>query len=92
MTLSIPIPPHAEELLRNAFGEALNRTTLDAILVEGYRVGKLSRFDIQRILGFDNRWDTDEWLGSHGAHLNYSAENLDADRNTLNQVLGPVKT
>ena len=88
MTVSIDISKDAQELLQGAFGENLSRAALEAMALEGYRSDKLSRFDIQRILGFDNRWETEEWLGARGATLNYSLADLEADRRTLDQVLG----
>lgn len=92
MTLSIDISKQAEDVLRGAFGEDLSRAALEAMALEGYRAGKLSCYDIQKILGLDNRWDAEEWLGGHGADLNYSLADLEADRQTLNRVLGPVKS
>jgi hypothetical protein len=91
MTVSIDIPKHAEDTLRKAFGDALNRTALEALAIEGYRAGKLSRFDVQLILGLESRWETEEWLGDRGVHLNYSLADLESDRDTLESVLGPLK-
>jgi hypothetical protein len=91
MTVSIDIPKQAEEMLKGAFGDNLNRTALEAIAIEGYRTGKLSRYEVQTVLGFDDRWQTESWLGSRGVHLNYSIEDLEADRQTLDRVLGPAK-
>ena len=86
MTLSLQLPDQAQDVLRNAFGEDLNRAALEALVIEGYRTCKLSRFDVQKLLGFDNRWDTEEWLATHGLHLQYSLEDLDADRQTLEKI------
>jgi hypothetical protein len=92
MTVSIEIPQDAEALLRQAFGSRLNRAALESLAVEGYREGRLSRFEVQRILGFDNRWEVEEWLGGHGANVRYSTADLEADRRTLHEMLGPEKS
>jgi len=92
MTVSIDLSAESEELLRGAFGSNLSRAALEAIAVEGYRRGKLTRYGIQKLLGFDNRWDTEEFLGAHGVDLNYSLDDLEADRRTLDRVLGPAKS
>ena len=92
MTVSIDIPNQAEAVLRGAFGENLSRTALEAIAIEGYRTGKLSRFDVQTLLDFEDRWQTETWLGSKGVHTNYGVEDLEADRQTLDRVLGPAKS
>jgi len=91
MTVTIEIPPPAERVLRDAFGEGLSRAALEALAAEGYRTGKLSRFAVQKLLGFDNRWDAEQWLGARGLHIQYSMTDLDADRETLERILGPVK-
>jgi hypothetical protein len=83
MTVSIVIPESAEEALRGAFGDNLNRAALEAMAIEGYRTGKLSFYQVQQILGFDNRWETEEWLGAHEVDRNYSLADLEADRRTL---------
>jgi hypothetical protein len=92
MTVSIEISADAEELLRSAFGSNLSRAALEAMVIEGFRSGKLSRFQAQTVLDFDNRWETEEWLGAHGAESSYSMEDLEADRQTLERILGPSKS
>ncbi len=90
MVLSMQIPEQASGALREAYGENLNRAAIEAIAIEGYRSGKLSRRAVQLLLGFDNTWDAESWLGSHCAHLAYSSGDLDEDRQTLDRILGPV--
>ena len=63
---------------------------MEALAIQGYRSNKLSRFAVQTILGFDNLWDTEEWLGDHGVVSNYSLADLEADRQTLDRLLGPI--
>ncbi len=90
MTLRLEISDDAHRALNEAWGQDLSRAALEALSIEGYRTGKLSRHDVQTLLGFQNRWETEEWLGSHGVCMNYSMEDLEADRATLNRVLGPA--
>lgn len=91
MFVSIDIPKEAEGVLNAAFGDALNRTALEAVAIEGYRAGKLSHYEVQSLLGFEDRWETEAWLGGKGVHLNYGLEDLEADRATLERILGPAK-
>ena len=91
MDVTIDLPAEGERLLRAAFGEDLSRAAVDAMAVEGYRSGKFSRYDIQKILGFTNRWDAEEWLGARGLTMDYSVSDLEADRRTLDAILGVVK-
>jgi hypothetical protein len=43
---------------------------------------------VRRLLGLESRWDAEEWLGKRGIHLNYTIEDLRADRETLDRLLG----
>ena len=52
----------------------------------------LSAFEVQTLLGFEDRWQTEAWFASRKVPLNYSLEDLDADRATLNRTLGPAKS
>lgn len=88
MTTFIELPNPIDDLLRQAFGTNLSRAALEAMSIEGYRSGKLSRFQVQQILGFGDRWETEEWLGSHQVSVNYTVADLNADRDTLNKLLG----
>jgi predicted HTH domain antitoxin len=91
MAVTIDIPADAERLLRQAFGDDLERTALEAIAVEAYRGGKLTTYEVQLLLGFEDRWETETWLGGRGVFRNYGPEDLEADRETLQRVLGPVQ-
>jgi len=64
-----------------------NRADLEESAVAGYRAGELSLFEVRQLLGFDNRWETEEWLGSRGVDWNYSMEDLKDDRETIEQLL-----
>ena len=87
MQLTLNIPDQLVAMLRQAFGDDLNRAVLENFVVEGYRTGKLSRFQVQTILGFENRWDTENWLGDRGAKVSYTLEDLRADRGTLDRMM-----
>lgn len=90
MQLTLDIPDDIAERLRAANGD-LNRSAVERIALAGYLDGTLSRYQVQRLLGFDNRWDAEEWLGSRGAALQYSNADLDQDRTNLDKLLGPAK-
>jgi hypothetical protein len=85
--LTLDIPDDIAARLTAARGD-LAREAVERIALAGYLDGTLSRFQVQRLLGLDNRWDAEEWLGSRGAAVQYTAADLDADRAALNRVLG----
>ncbi len=90
MAITIQLPAEIEEDLRHQ-DPALENHTRDQFLIANYQAGKLSTGDIAVILGFQTRFQAEEWLALHGACQNYSSEDLDADSQTLNRILGPVR-
>ena len=90
MSITLNIPTSAEATLREALGPDLGGAALEALLIEGYRTGKLSTGDIAEALGYASRFQVERWLAEHDVALNYTLADLDADRATLDRVLGPV--
>jgi predicted HTH domain antitoxin len=93
MTVSITlnIPSRVEATLRQALGPDLEAAALEALLIEGYRTGKLSTGDIAEALGYATRIEAERWLSARQIDLNYTITDLEADRATLDRVLGPVR-
>ena len=88
MHVTVEIPDALVPQVRQAVGDDLARAAVEGYALEGYRTGALSRFEVQQLLGLDNRWDTERWLGRRGARLNYTLADLESDRQTLDQLLG----
>jgi hypothetical protein len=57
----------------------LSRLALEAIAAQGYRNGKLTHAEVQRMLGLASRWETDAFLKQAGAYLDYSEADLEHD-------------
>jgi hypothetical protein len=91
MTITLNIPDDTEKTLRAAWGDQLDRATLEALAIEGYRSRRFGIGTVRQMLGFESRWETEEWLGRQGVCWNYTLEDLEADRKTLDEILGPVK-
>ena len=88
MAITLNIPQESERQLREAFGSNVDRAALEALASEAYRTGRISAGKLVELLGLENRFAAEEWLASRGIHWNYGVEDLDADRETLNRVLG----
>jgi hypothetical protein len=88
MLLTLNIPDDIANRLGVAHNGDVVRSMVEKLALAGYQDGALSRYQVQRLLGFDNRWDTEEWLGSHGAAMQYTLEELETDRRNLDRVLG----
>ena len=87
MELTLTISDDLAIPLQDAHGDDLDRAVIERLALDGYRSGKLSRYQVQRLLGFDNRYDAEEWLGQNGASTNYSLNDLQADRETLDRIM-----
>ena len=58
-----------------------------ALLIESYRAGKISIGLLAQTLGM-GVIEADAWLAERGVELNYSANDLAADRKALAELLG----
>ena len=91
MLLTINIPDEIANRLAGTHNGDIARSTMEKLALAGYLDGSLSRYNVQQLLGFDNRWDTEEWLGSRGATIQYSIEALETDRRNLDHLLGTLQ-
>jgi hypothetical protein len=87
MQLTLDIPDDLAAALRAAHGDDLARAALERLTLEGYEAGRLSVYQVEKLLGFSDRFATQAWLGRKGANQNYSLEDLEADRGTLGRLL-----
>jgi hypothetical protein len=76
--VAIELPEDIAGRLANRQGD-LSRIALEAIAAQGYRNGKLTHAEVQRMLGFTSRWETDVFLKQAGAYLDYSEMDLEHD-------------
>ena len=84
MTVTFQLEDDLEKQLRHDLGD-LSQAARDALLIEAYRVGKLSVGRLARTLGI-GVIEADEWLAQHGVPLNYSFEDFKADEQTLRDL------
>lgn len=59
--------------------DELSRLALKALAADGYRNGKLTHAEVQRVLGFASRWETDAFLKQAGAYLDYTEADIERD-------------
>ena len=86
MAVSIDIPRRAEEVLRSQWQD-LEQAAKEALLIESYRTAKVSVGFLAEMLGM-GVVEAQAWLSRRGVPLNYSADDLEADQQTLSRVLG----
>jgi hypothetical protein len=69
-----------EDIASRLAGEGeLSNVALRALAAQAYRDGQLTHAEVQRMLGFKSRWETDEFLKQAGASLDYTEADLDHD-------------
>ncbi len=66
--------------------EDLSRLALEALAAQGYRSNRLSHAEVQRILGFTSRVETDAFLKRAGAYLDYTEADLQSDLAVSRQI------
>lgn len=84
MTVSFDLPTEIEHELRSLFGD-LGKAAKDALLIDAYRQGQISIGRIAETLGME-RIQAHQWLAGHNVPINYSVEDFEADRSTLNKL------
>lgn len=82
MAVTIELPDWIEADLRAEWDD-LERHTLEGLAVEAYRKKKIGQHMVGQMLGFDNRWDTMNFLSERGVYPNYDLDDLKKDLATL---------
>lgn len=84
MEITLIIPDELARLLGAA--DDISRRALEALVLEEFRQGHLSRAELRQLLGFATRARLDEFLVAHGVFGTYTAEDLARDRRDLERI------
>ena len=78
------------EDISSRFGEPndLVRFALEALAAQGYRSGKLTHAEVQKMMGFTSRRKTDSFLKRAGTYLDYTEAELEHDLTVSRQLTG----
>jgi predicted HTH domain antitoxin len=82
--IAVDLPEDIAKRLESAWRD-VSRGTLEAIALEGYRDGTLSREQVGRVLGL-SFWETEAFLKERQAYLAYDEEDLEQDRRDLDRL------
>lgn len=85
MTIAIELPQDIARNLAGPHGD-LTRVALEALAAQGYRDRKLTHAEVQQMLGFNSRSQTDAFLKQAGAYLNYTEADLERDLENSRQI------
>jgi predicted HTH domain antitoxin len=81
MPISINIPERIESDLRAKWGD-LDQAAKEALAIKSYRTARISLGQVAELLGM-GVIEAQGWLSQHGIPLNYSLDDLEADRRAL---------
>ena len=85
MELLLEIPDDIAERLKIHWPD-LPRRAMELLAADSYRAGILTAAEVQRMLGFEIRWETDEFLKEEGAYLHYTEEDFQNDIETFRRL------
>jgi hypothetical protein len=82
ITLRIP-----DDLARQlgTVGE-IERRVLEALALEEFKLGHLTKPELRRLLGFGTRMKLDEFLKAHDVYEPYTLEDLERERRDLQRL------
>lgn len=67
--MTVHIPDGIAERLGDSASENLSRRALEAFLAEEYRLGRLHKPDLRRLLGFETSYEIDGFLKAHNVFM-----------------------
>lgn len=90
MTVKIDLPPEIEALLRQQTQDVA-AAVREAVAVMLFRQGRITHLEFSSMLGID-RLQAEAVLSRHGVlEDTLTAEEIEADRRTLERLLGPAR-
>jgi uncharacterized protein YgbK (DUF1537 family) len=85
MNLIVQIPDDVARRLAAAGGD-LSRRALEALALEEYKLGHLTKPELRRLLGFGTRDALDGFLKAHDVFETYSLDDLERERRDLQRL------
>ena len=84
MNVTLRIPDDLAQRLGTA--SELERKALEALAVEEFKRGNLSKPEIRRLLSFNTRVELDGFLKVHGLFEPYTLDDFERERQTLDRL------
>jgi hypothetical protein len=82
--IAVDLPEEIAKRLQAAWPD-VPHGALEAVALEGYRDGTLTRDDVGHLLGL-SFWETEAFLKDRQAYLAYAEEDLEQDRRDLDRA------
>jgi hypothetical protein len=85
MELTVQIPDELASRM-SASGADLSRRALEALALEEFKSGRITKPELRRLPGFGTRYRLDGFLKAHGVYEDYTMEDFERDRDALKQL------
>ena len=85
MKVTIDLPEDVSTALKSRWDD-VQRRSLEAIAVEGYRIGALTETQVRRLLQFETRFQVHALLKEHLVPLRYTEADLEEDLRAHREV------
>jgi hypothetical protein len=85
MELTIQIPDELASRMSTS-GAELSRRALEALALEEFKSGRITKPELRRLLGFGTRYQLDGFLKAHDVYEEYTMEDLERDCDALKQL------
>jgi hypothetical protein len=85
MDSTVHIPDDLATRLSAAGGD-LSRRALEALAAEEYKYGRLTKPELQQLLGVGTSFQLDEFLKAHDVWIEYTHEDAERERRSLERL------
>jgi Uncharacterised protein family (UPF0175) len=85
MNFTVEIPDDLVERL-SAAGDNLSRRALEAFAAEEYKYDRLTKPELQRLLGIKTSYELDGFLKAHDVWIEYTKEDAERERASLQRL------
>ena len=85
MNVTVQIPDDLARRLTAAGGD-LSRRALEALAAEEYKHDRLTKPELQRLLGIETSFQLDEFLRAHDVWIEYTMEDSERERRGLERL------
>jgi uncharacterized protein YgbK (DUF1537 family) len=85
MELAVQIPDDLASRM-SASGGDLSRRALEALALEEFRSGHITKPELRRLLGFETRYQLDGFLKAHEVYEDYTLQDLEKELEGLRRL------
>jgi len=85
MELTVQIPDDLARRMSISGGD-LSRRALEALALEEFKGGHITRPELRRLLGFASRYELDEFLRAHDVNEDYTLQDLEQELEGLRRL------